>query len=80
MIRALVAAGKRVGITANSHAVIRNLLTEVQSQAAKAGETVRLGAKVSEADEGAVGVREYGKKNLPGLVFLAGIQTWWRRR
>ncbi len=45
MIRALVAARKRVGITANSHAVIRNLLTEVQSQAEKAGETVSSGSE-----------------------------------
>lgn len=51
MIRALVKAGQRVGVTATSHKVIRNLLDEVARQAAEAGEAVRLGAKVGEADE-----------------------------
>ena len=85
MIRALVAAGKRVGITANSHAVIRNLLTEVQSQAAKAGETVRLGAKVGDADEDAVGVREYADNEealaaIGAEVDVLGGTAWlWSR-
>jgi uncharacterized protein len=43
MIRALVAAGKRVGVTALSHKVIRNLLDEVHKQAAASGEAIRLG-------------------------------------
>jgi predicted RecB family nuclease len=49
MILALVRAGRRVGVTATSHKVIRNLLDEVVAQAAKAGQTVRVGAKPDEA-------------------------------
>ncbi|HTM34632.1 MAG TPA: TM0106 family RecB-like putative nuclease [Vicinamibacterales bacterium] len=58
MIRALVRARRRVGVTANSHKVIRNLLDAVAAQAAAAGETVRLAAKVNEAAEQPGGVRE----------------------
>ena len=61
MIRALVRAGRRVGVTATSHKVIRNLLDEVARQAAEAGEAVRLGARASEGDEtGEDGIRVYG--------------------
>ncbi len=42
MICELVAAGKRVGITANSHKVIRNLLDEVVEAAAKRGTPLTL--------------------------------------
>jgi uncharacterized protein len=51
MIRALVDAGKKVGVTANSHKVIQNLLEEVAKQAAKDGTVVRLGAKTNGDDE-----------------------------
>jgi len=63
MIRELVKAGRRVGVTATSHKVIRNLLHEVASQAANAGERVRVAAKVSEAEEhgDGAGVREFGE-------------------
>ena len=61
MIRALVRAGRRVGVTATSHKVIRNLLDEVARQAVEAGEVVRLGARAGEDDEAdAGGVRLYG--------------------
>jgi len=45
MIRALVREGRKVGVVAVSHKVIRNLLHAVRDQAAAAGETVRLGHK-----------------------------------
>ena len=45
MIRALVTAGKKVGVVAVSHKVIRNLLDAVRAQAIEAGENVRLGAQ-----------------------------------
>lgn len=51
MILALVRAGKKVGVTANSHKVIQNLLDEVVAQATKAGEKVAIGAK-TRGDEG----------------------------
>lgn len=46
MIRALVAAGKRVGVVAPSHKVIVNLLDAVFAQAIEAGEPMRLGRKL----------------------------------
>lgn len=55
MIRALVAAGKRVGVVAPSHKVIENLLDAVRAQADKAGEPVRLGRKASGDDDAAPG-------------------------
>jgi predicted RecB family nuclease len=49
MIRALLREGRRVGVTAISHKVIRNLLDEVMRQAQCSGETVRAAVKVTEA-------------------------------
>lgn len=51
MIRALVRAGKKVGVTANSHKVIHNLLEEVTGQAQKEGERIRIGAKTRDDDD-----------------------------
>jgi len=52
MICALVTAGKRIGITANSHKVIRNLLDEVQRAGKESGKLVQSIQKLSEkADE-----------------------------
>jgi uncharacterized protein len=45
MILELVRQGMRVGVVANSHKVIRNLLDEVARQAAAAGAPVQLGQK-----------------------------------
>jgi uncharacterized protein len=57
MICELVKAGKRVGITANSHKVIRNLLNEVVKAAPAAGVEVRCIQKVSDED----------RENVPGI-------------
>jgi uncharacterized protein len=43
MIRALIADGKRVGVTANSHRVISKLLKEASDAAAKEGMPIRAG-------------------------------------
>lgn len=51
MIRALVCAGKRVGVVAPSHKVIVNLLDAVADQAADARESVRLGRKVGSDED-----------------------------
>src|ERR1700730_1718612 len=51
MICALVKAGKRVGITANSHKVIRNLLDEVVRGADERGIDVQCIEKVTEAED-----------------------------
>jgi uncharacterized protein len=50
MICDLVAAGKKVGVTASGHAVIRNLLHAVAHEAEKRGVTVRLAHKDSGDD------------------------------
>lgn len=51
MICALVAQGKRVGITATSHKVIRNLLDMVAKVAAETGTSVALAHKVGDPDK-----------------------------
>jgi len=60
MICALVKAGRRVGITANSHKVIRNLLDKVIEMAGGHALDVRCMQKVSDEQD-----------NVPGLVFSA---------
>ena len=52
VITALVADGRTVGITANSHAVISNLLTCVAEEAAKENIALRAVQKVSDDDGG----------------------------
>jgi hypothetical protein len=52
MICALVAQGKRVGVTATGHTVIRNLLDAIKEAAAKLGRNdITLGHKVDEDDD-----------------------------
>jgi predicted RecB family nuclease len=73
MIRALVAAGKKVGVTANSHKVVHNLLDEVAKQAAKERQKLRLGAKTREKGDpdAAEGVTEFNE-NDEALAALSG--------
>ncbi len=52
MIVALVAAGKRVGISANSHKVIGNFIDAVRVAARDADITVRIGQKITEDGQG----------------------------
>jgi predicted RecB family nuclease len=52
MIVALVAAGKRVGISANSHKVIGNFIDAVRIAAREAGIEVRIGQKITEDGQG----------------------------
>jgi uncharacterized protein len=86
MIRALVAAGKTVGVTALSHKVIHNLLEEVRKQ--NEAHVVRIGAKPGDDDDGAVGegVREFTDNPGPlaalrgGEVDVVGGTAWlWAR-
>jgi hypothetical protein len=56
MICALVQAGKKVGITANSHKVIRNLLDAVLEAAQEAGQVVSCIQKVSDKQDGVPGL------------------------
>jgi uncharacterized protein len=48
VILRLVAEGRAVGVTATSHAVIHNLLTEVLKQADERGQTVRIGQRADD--------------------------------
>jgi uncharacterized protein len=58
MIFELVRQGRRVGVTATSHKVIRNLLDKVAELAAGRKKAVRIGHKVSEADPLSTTIRE----------------------
>ena len=51
MIVSLVAAGRRVGVTANSHKVIGNLLEAVLAAAGEEGVSVKVAQKVTEAGQ-----------------------------
>ena len=51
MIVALVQAGRRVGVTANSHKVIGNALDAIDKAARKAGVKVRIGQRHGKDDE-----------------------------
>jgi predicted RecB family nuclease len=51
MICALVQQGKRVGVTAVSHKVIRNLLDKIAAMSATSGIATKLAQKVAETDE-----------------------------
>ena len=51
MICALVEQGKRVGVTATSHKVIRNLLDNIATMSATSGIATRLAQKVGEREE-----------------------------
>lgn len=53
MICELVRQGKRVGVTATSHKVIRNLMDAVAKEATATGTPVQLGHKVSKKDNAA---------------------------
>ncbi|MBM0108657.1 TM0106 family RecB-like putative nuclease [Steroidobacter sp. S1-65] len=57
MICALVKAGKTVGVTANSHKVIRNLLDKVVELAHRTGIEVRCLQKVADKAEDVPGIR-----------------------
>jgi uncharacterized protein len=50
MIVELVRAGKRVGVTANSHKVIGNALDKVHEAAVEAGMTIRMGQRPGSGD------------------------------
>lgn len=86
MIRALVRAGKRVGVTAVSHKVICNLLEEVARQAGKDGESVALARKAGDSDEPSDEVRvitdndEAIAEISDGSVQVLGGTAWlWAR-
>ena len=85
MICALVAAGKKIGITANSHKVIRNLLDEVQEACKENGKPVQCIQKLSEKADGVPGIQfttDNAKvfSSLGSTCPVAGGTSWlWAR-
>jgi uncharacterized protein len=51
MVVALVGAGRRVGVTANSHKVIANALDKIHEAALQAGIPVRIGQRTGQEDD-----------------------------
>jgi uncharacterized protein len=87
LICALVRAGKRVGVTANSHKVIEHLLAKTAEAAEEVGVVVRLGHKNGDDAGDANGViREFGKNEEAldalknGEINVLGATSWlWAR-
>ena len=86
MIRALAKAGRKVGVTATSHKVIRNLLDEVVAQVADANEDVTIGAKVQDLSSTPTSIREYEANDeaiaaiaAGDVCVLGGTQFFWSR-
>jgi hypothetical protein len=86
MILALVAAGKRVGVTANSHKVIGNALDQIHAAAADAGVRVRLAQRPSGeepptcTDARALAANEVAQVLRDGEVDVVGGTAWvWSR-
>ena len=82
MICSLVAQGKKVGITANSHKVIRNLLNGICEAAREEGIAIRCIQKISTTKEESTDQIIFTKSNsdmLDGLVeeFQVGGATSW---
>jgi uncharacterized protein len=82
MIRAAIAAGKRVGITATSHKVIQNLFDAVNEQVVAAGEVVTLGRKPGDEEEVPSDVRPFRTNDAAltavrsGEVQVLGGTAW----
>ena len=62
MICALARDGKRIGVTANSHKVIRNLLDEVIVAAANEGLQIQCIQKVTDKEDDLPGSAIHDKK------------------
>ena len=85
MICALVRAGRKVGVTANSHKVIRNLLDKVVEQADRSGLAIQCVQKVGEKTADTTGIR-FETDNGKALAaigtscqVLAGTAWLWSR-
>jgi hypothetical protein len=85
MICALVKAGKKVGVTANSHKVIRNLLDQVVAQADQAGLAIQCLQKVADKTADVPGIRfeTDNEKTLAAIgtscQVVAGTAWLWSR-
>lgn len=88
MICALVAQGKRIGVTATGHSVIRNLLDAVSQAATRLGRhDVTLGHKLDDADDDSTDVTEFDDNKAAldalrsGEIRVLGGTAWlWSRQ
>jgi len=71
-VLALVAAGRRVGVTANSHKVIGHFLDEVVQEAEKCGAAIRIGQKPENGGECTCAKARCFKSNAELLAALTG--------
>jgi uncharacterized protein len=81
MICKLVAAGKKVGVTANSHKVIRNLLDETVKAAGEFNLPIRCVQRVREREDPVPGLRftttdRAALSGLAGDCHVAGSTAW----
>jgi len=72
MVLALVAAGRKVGVTANSHKVIGHLLDKIAELAGERGMTVRIGQKPETDGDPTCGIARCFKTNGELLAALRG--------
>src|SRR5205814_7343129 len=72
MVLALVDAGRKVGVTANSHKVIGHLLDEIAKLADERGITVRIGQKPETDGEPTCAIARCFKTNGDLLTALRG--------
>ncbi len=72
MVLALVAAGRKVGVTANSHKVIGHLLDKIAELAGERGMTVRIGQKPETDGDPTCAVARCFKTNGELLAALRG--------
>ncbi len=72
MILALVRAGKKVGVAATSHKVIRNLLDEIVTQAGATRQVVSVGVKPGEPSPDAGAVLEFHDNQTPLAAIASG--------
>jgi uncharacterized protein len=86
MICELVAQGKRVGIAATSHKVIRNLLKAVAEWSTKNKQVIKLGHKMTEPGDDGPGIQEFTDNDeacdaiRDGDVHVLGGTAWlWSR-
>ncbi len=74
MVLALVAAGRKVGVTANSHKVIGHLLDKIAELAGERGMTVRIGQKPETDGDPTCAIARCFKTNGELLAALRGGQ------
>lgn len=81
----LVQNGKKVGVTANSHTVVKHLLKGVVDAGKEVGTSLRIGRKGDEDDEGeesieCVGTNDAARQALDDCHVFGGTKFLWARK